>query len=333
MALAALTGQAITIEKIRAGRAKPGLMRQHLTAVRAVAEVCGGELRGAELSAGRLDFYPGAPQAGDYHFRIGSAGSATLVLQAVLPPLLMAEGESTVVVEGGTHNSMAPPFEFLEHTYGAVLRSMGAAVSFELQAYGFYPAGGGRILARVQGGRPLSPLDLLDTGALLGCESTAVLCSVPDQVGERENRALGGALAVSRQSYQRVASAGPGNVLLVSAHHQELTTVFCGHGRRGVRAERVAAEVAAEVRRFLRAEVPVGEYLADQLLLPMALAGGGRFRTLTPSSHTRTNADVLSLLTGASVRFDERPDGVLVSVSPSGDPTCLGELSGPLLRL
>src|SRR4051812_32951839 len=143
LALAAITGTPVRLEKIRAGRAKPGLQKQHLAAVRAAARICNGRLEGDELQSRELTFHPQEPCAGEYHFAVGSAGSASLVLQTVLPPLLLAAGASKVVVEGGTHNPMAPPFEFLRDTFLPTLSRIGATVTLTLDRHGFYPAGGG----------------------------------------------------------------------------------------------------------------------------------------------------------------------------------------------
>jgi RNA 3'-terminal phosphate cyclase (ATP) len=315
LALSALTGQPVTLENIRAARRKPGLMRQHLTAVRAAAEVCGAQLSGDELGGRRLIFRPGRVEAGDYRFSIGTAGSTTLVLQTVLPPLLRANGDSTVVVEGGTHNSKAPPFEFLDTTFGGVLRAMGADVEFTLGRHGFYPAGGGSITARIRGRRPLWPLALTDTRDVESISARALLAGVPQHVGLRELATLREKLTISGESAQRVPSDGPGNVVMATVRRPDVSTVFTAYGERGVRAERVAEQVVSQVRRYLTAQVPVGEFLADQLLLPCFIAGGGEFRTRAPSLHTTTNADVLQQFTDARVRFHPDGDTTVVSLS------------------
>jgi RNA 3'-terminal phosphate cyclase (ATP) len=117
LGLSMVTGQPFRIEKIRAGRDKPGLLRQHLTAVNAAATVCGASVEGAVISSRELSFTPGNVKAGEYTFSIGSAGSTTLVLQTVLPALLTADGPSSLTLEGGTHNPHAPPIDFLEKAF------------------------------------------------------------------------------------------------------------------------------------------------------------------------------------------------------------------------
>jgi RNA 3'-terminal phosphate cyclase (ATP) len=120
LSLSMMTGTPFVIENIRAGRSKPGLLRQHLACVNAAAEITSAVVEGAELQSKALRFQPGPIRTGDYRFSIGSAGSSTLVLQTVLLPLASA-GRSTVTVEGGTHNSMCPNFEFLQECYRPVL--------------------------------------------------------------------------------------------------------------------------------------------------------------------------------------------------------------------
>ncbi len=149
LTLSIITGQAFRIRQIRAGRPKPGLMRQHLVAVQAAAAISGATLSGAELRSQELSFAPTALAGGDYEFAIGTAGSCTLVLQTLIPALLMAPVPSTVRISGGTHNPMAPPAQFLQRAWCGALARMGARVTIDIVRSGFYPAGGGQLLATV----------------------------------------------------------------------------------------------------------------------------------------------------------------------------------------
>ena len=142
LALSMATGQPVAIEKIRAGRAKPGLMRQHLACVKAAAQISGAQVEGAELGSQSLRFVPGPVRAGEYRFAIASAGSCMLVLQTVLPPLLLADAPSHLHLSGGTHNPMAPPFHFLERAFAPLVRRLGADLQLVLRRCGFYPAAG-----------------------------------------------------------------------------------------------------------------------------------------------------------------------------------------------
>lgn len=318
LALSMVTGRPFTIEGIRAGRKKPGLMRQHLTAVRAAAEICAAETEGAELHGGRLVFRPGEIRPGEYRFAVGSAGSATLILQTVLPPLLTAGAPSRLVLEGGTHNPWAPPFHFLERVFLPVVKRMGPVVTPSLEAWGFYPAGGGRFVVDVEPAPSLAAVEILERGAELGRRARAATSKIPRHVGERELAVLRKRLALAEDDCEVLDvtdSVGPGNVLMFEFVCEGLTELFTGFGERGVRAEAVAERVVRAFRRHLAAGVPVGEHLADQLLLPMAMAGRGRFRTFAPSRHSRTNARVIESFLDREIRFVEEEGGsVLVTV-------------------
>ena len=149
LTLSAITGRPLKLDHIRGGRKRPGLMRQHLACVRALAEITGAEVSGDTLGSKELSFAPGPARAGKYRFAIGSAGSTGLVLQTVLVPLLLADGPSELVLEGGTHNSMAPPFNALKHSFVPLIEAMGGRVQLDLERAGFYPAGGGLSLIHI----------------------------------------------------------------------------------------------------------------------------------------------------------------------------------------
>ena len=314
LALSAVTGKPFRIEGIRAKRKRPGLLRQHLTAVRAMAEVCGAQVSGDSLGSSALIFEPGETKHGDYHFAVGTAGSATLVFQTVLPPLLVTDGRARIIFEGGTHNPMAPPFDFVAQTFLPLLHRMGASVSAELKRPGFYPAGGGRFQVDLVGGTPLRGLSLLERGPIERVRIKAVVSQIPERVAVREMKTLAGQLAdlPIEVDTAQVESAGPGNVATVTLRAAHITQTFTGFGEHGVRAEKVAHGLAGEVRKYLTADVPVDEHLADQLLIPLLLAGGGQFRTTEPSLHTRTNAEVIGLFVSGSVTLNERESFVRV---------------------
>ena len=293
LGLSLVTGQPFLIERIRAARQKPGLQRQHLTAVLAAAEVGGARLEGAELGSQRLCFRPGRVRAGHYRFAIGTAGSTTLVLQAVLPALLCADGASTVELAGGTHNPLAPPFDFLQLAFAPLLHRMGAGLELALDRHGFYPAGGGLWRATVAPAA-WQPLSLLERTAPRSPRARILIAQLPGHVAEREARELRQRLGLKADAIAlvEVTANGPGNVVHVCLPSAASTEVVTAFGERGVTAETVARRAAEEAQALLAADVPVGEHLADQLLIPLALAGG-TFRTVAPSLHTRTNAAVI----------------------------------------
>ncbi|HVX14029.1 MAG TPA: RNA 3'-terminal phosphate cyclase [Pirellulales bacterium] len=311
LALAIVTQQAVRIERIRARRDKPGLRRQHLTAVQAAATICGAKLSGDEIGSRELKFQPGRPRAGDYRFNIGSAGSTTLVLQTILPPLLLADGPSTIELIGGTHNPFAPPFDFLERAFMPLLGRMGAHVALILERPGFYPGGGGRMSVVIDPAGRLEPIRLITRGEIRGRICRALVSNLPEHIAERELATVAGDLDWPEECLEmrRIREGfGPGNVVTIEIASERVTEVFTGFGRRGVPAETVASEAATEAKRYLTTGVPVGEHLADQLLLPLALAGGGEFVTLDPTPHTTTNSDIIRRFLDVPIVMEEETD-------------------------
>jgi len=294
LALSLVTGEPFVIERIRANRATPGLKRQHLTAVLAAAQVGGARVEGAELGSQRIAFRPDRVRPGDYQFAVGTAGSATLVLQTLLPPLLVANAPSSLQLSGGTHNPLAPPFEFVQRSFGRALGAMGASFEVHLTRHGFAPAGGGQILASVAPA-PLRPLDLRHHEPAGVPRARVLLANLSDRIGERELRVVRRRLDLRSDQcrIETVPSHGPGNMLLLEFPGAIVDEIVGVPGERRVSAEQVAERACEQAEAFLAANVPVGEHLADQLLIPMALAGGGVFRTLTPSLHTTTNMQVV----------------------------------------
>jgi len=314
LALSAITGTPFRAINIRARRRKPGLMRQHLTAVQAAARVACADVLGAELRSGELEFRPGAVCHGDYTFAIGTAGSSTLVLQTVLWPLVVAPGRSRLVFEGGTHNPLAPPFEFLDRCFLPLLRSLELVVEARLEQAGFYPAGGGRVVVELEGGRIPAPLALDERGEIVGREALAMVANLPRRIATRELDVVKRELGWSRDECRvlELEGRGPGNALCLCVETEALTEVVTGFGEKGVLAEDVAAGAVAELRRWLDSGAPVDEHLADQLLIPMALTAAHasegdpapHFVGPTPSLHTTTNAQIIGRFLPVEFEFE-----------------------------
>ncbi len=311
LSLSMVTGEALLIRNIRAGRKKPGLMRQHLTAVRAAGEMCGARIDGDFAGSTELEFKPGRIRHGDHVFSIGTAGSATLVLQTVLPALLVTEGESHLALEGGTHNPLAPPFDFLDRAFLPLLRKMGAAVSARLLRHGFYPAGGGSIGVTAGGGAAsaLSPLSLVKRPDGTRLSSLCLYSGLPASIAERERDVLRRTLPLDEAAILRVDSPGPGNAVMVMARSGEggaaVEEVFTAFGEKRVPAERVAKQVAAEAAEYSRSAAVLGRHCADQILLYMALAGGGEFTTVPLTMHAKTNMQVVRSFLPVDFRVTE----------------------------
>lgn len=296
LALSLLTAKAFRIENIRARRKTPGLLRQHLTAVNAAATIGEAAVEGAHVGSSALTFVPKATRSGEYSFAIGTAGSTMLVLQTILLPLALAEGTSLVELEGGTHNPTAPPFDFIDRAFLPLLRRMGADVQLELLRPGFYPAGGGRIRVRIEGSRRLSRLDLDERGEIVTRCARAVVANLPWTIAEREVKVAAEELGWPEdclQAHTLTGSAGPGNLISIIVGSEHVTDVFTAFGERGVRAEAVAHAAVVQARRYINSGAAVGEHLADQLLLPLAVADGGSFTTTPLSGHALTNIETI----------------------------------------
>jgi len=296
LSLSLVTGKAFRIENIRAKREKPGLLRQHLTAVLAASEISGAEVDGATLGSKTLTFTPGPVRPGNYHFAIGTAGSGTLVFQTILPALMTASGRSEITIEGGTHNMQAPPLDFLQKAFFPVINRFGPKVEIRLEKYGFYPAGGGRFIATIEPCERLSSIQLLERGEIERRGAVAIVANLPRSIAQRETDTIVKLLNWDEQLTQVIEtrnSVGPGNIVLIELISSNVTEVFCGFGRIGASAESVASEAADAVRSYLLSGAFAGEHLTDQLLLPFALAGRGAFKAEKLNLHSRTNMEII----------------------------------------
>jgi RNA 3'-terminal phosphate cyclase (ATP) len=315
LSLAMCTQQPFRITNIRANREKPGLLRQHLTAVNAASEICDAEVDGAEMGSRSLTFRPGRVAAGDYTFAIGTAGSCTLVFQTVLQALLMASGESRVRITGGTHNHAAPPFDFLARSFLPLLSRMGSKVELELTRYGFVPRGGGEIRARIIPAARLGALQLHDRGPWLRGYAEAYVAAIPPHVAQRELDVVRRALGWTHDQLHLRAlpgDVGPGNALTITLEYENVTEVLTGFGERGVRAESVAGQAADQARAYLSAVAPVGEHLADQLLLPLVLGEGGSFVATQATPHLRSNIEVIQRFIARRVEVEQVAGGFVI---------------------
>ncbi len=310
LTLSMLSGKPLCMTKIRAGRAKPGLMRQHLVSVQAAERLCSAHVVGAAIGSTELTFSPGLVQAGVFRFAIGTAGSTMLVLQTLLPALLRADAKTTLVIEGGTHNGMAPSSDFIARAFLPQLRRMGADVELIVERLGFYPAGGGAVRVVVKP-VPLRVLHLHERGAALGIEARALVLGLPEKIALRELTEVADRLKLRRGQLhvdQREQRGAMGNALQVIAAFEHVEEVVTSLGERGLSSEAVAANACHEMQAYLAHDAPVGEHLADQLLLPMLVAGGGSFVTAEPSGHLLSNAAVIEAFGMARVVIEALPE-------------------------
>jgi RNA 3'-terminal phosphate cyclase (ATP) len=313
LSLSLLAGQPFKIINIRAGREKPGLLRQHLTAVQAATEIGSARVSGAEIGSRELTFEPGKVAPGNYSFAVGTAGSATLVLQTILPPLLAAGAPSQLRLEGGTHNPFAPPFDFLAKAFLPQLEKMGARADARLIRPGFYPAGGGEFSVSIAPVAKLSPLHIKERGEIRSTTVVARVAGLPRSIGQREIDVVASKLGIEKRHcrVEEIDGAhGPGNIVIIVIDCEHVTEVFTGFGEKRVSAESVAERAASAARDYLATSVPVGTHLADQLLLPLAMAGAGSFRTVAPTPHTTTNMEIIQKFLSVRIRSEKVGEGI-----------------------
>jgi RNA 3'-terminal phosphate cyclase (ATP) len=301
LTLSAVTGQPFRVERVRANRVRPGLRPQHLAAVRAAAIACGAEVHGAFDGSPDLRFVPGPVAAGEFRFDIGTAGASTLVLQSVLPILATAPSSSRVTVTGGTHVPRSPSHHFLARHWAEAVGRLGLPVRLTLERAGFFPRGEGCVEAEVgPWARPAAALDLSRRGALVAVRGISGAARLRGDVARRAADAARDLLWEERRLESAwevvdLAAASPGAFLQLEAVFETGRAAFGLLGQRGLRAEVLGERAARRVLKFIEdEEAVVDPWLADQLAVPLALAGGGgRLRTSEVTSHLETVAAVL----------------------------------------
>jgi RNA 3'-terminal phosphate cyclase (ATP) len=347
LALAALTDQPTRITRIRVGRRNPGLAPQHLTVVRALASICAADLHGASIGSTELVFHPQSPPRADHYVfdvaaaaRGGSAGSVSLIFQAVLFPLLSAPGPSHILLKGGTHVPWSPSFDYLTQVYLATLARMGIDVACELDAAGFYPIGGGRMTADVAGadkpadlpgfsdqlqssaeisekpanGQHFTPLLLIERGELRRVRGVASVCNLTEEIARRMIKRVRDTLAKTTPDIEvtirSVPGPGRGVSLCLVAEYSKAVAGFSALGERGKPAEKVAEEACRDLLTHHRHNAPVDPHLADQLLLPMALTQGrSAFHTSCVTQHLLTNAQIISQFIPGRITIEGQEHG------------------------
>lgn len=341
LSLSAILDRPLRIVNIRAGRKQPGLRPQHVAAVKAAAVICNARVEGAKEQSRELLFEPQTPpQAGVYRFEIGTAGSATLLLQTVLVPLALASGHSQVTISGGTHVSWSPPFEFLEQVVLEAIAPLGYRAELSLVQWGFYPKGGGKLLAEIDGAlRPavgstpsqantgLQPAWSQLRGELCALSVYSAAANVGNQVTARQaSHAYNRLAAVGLHATTHLlnpSSVGPGTCVWILAEYAGgVRAGFTGYGRQGYPAERVADDAVNAFLAFHAGDAPVDSHLADQLVLPLCLTGQPIvYRTNEITQHLLTNIWVVAQFLGECFE-------VVGELGQSGEVRYLGASDG-----
>jgi RNA 3'-terminal phosphate cyclase (ATP) len=317
LTLSAVSSQGFEITKIRARRARPGLRPQHVAAVRATVLACGARASGAFEGSPDLRFEPGKAAAGEFRFEIGTAGATTLVAQTVLPILGTADAESRVEVQGGTHVPLSPVFPYLARHWAAVVSRLGLSTRHELRRAGFYPRGGGELFCRVSPwARPGGALVMESRGRLLAVRGVSAAAKLKGDVAKRQRDAAQARLWEARRleaewEVSDLPAESPGSALYLEAEFEAGRAAFSWLGEKGLRAERLGDRAARRLLHFLDDEedAAVDPHLADQLVVPLCLSGGGgRVSTSEVTSHLETVVGVAHLF-GFAVRLSGRHGG------------------------
>jgi RNA 3'-terminal phosphate cyclase (ATP) len=326
LSLSALLGVPFRLVNIRRKRSKPGLRAQHVAAVRAVKEISDAAVEGAEIDSRTLEFRPRGRKGGTFRFDIGTAGATPLVLQALLPPLLFSSTPSRVVLTGGTHVPISPPFHFIERIFLPFLDRLGARVGARLARYGFYPGGGGEIEAEIEPCRAISPVTMTADKGGLSVTGISVVANLPLSIAERQRSAvlmeLGREGIEAEVELKGLEAPGPGTFVFLQAEGPGCRAGFSSIGVRGKRAEAVGAEAARELLEYCRRPGCFDPRLADQIVLYLALARGASvFATTDITPHLITNLAVIKAFAGIEYDVDSevgRPGRV--AVRPRTEP-------------
>ncbi|MBI4360164.1 RNA 3'-phosphate cyclase [Candidatus Micrarchaeota archaeon] len=304
LSVSACTGKPLTIANIRAKRPKPGLKPQHLACVHALSDVTDAKTEGAALGATALEFNPKKIEGGNFSWDIGTAGSAALLLQCVLPPLLLAERKSGISIRGGTDVPFAPPSLFMERVFPNALRRFGGKIEIKVARHGFYPKGGGMLEAKITPVGNLEAVEWLEKPDGTPPSATILAAGLPDHVAQREKKILEN--QIGSVAIQATEASCPGNVVFIQ---RDELNAFTALGKQGKKAEAVAQEALDAFTVFESGTDAVEAHVLDQMLLYAALAQGeSRFRVSTLSEHAKTNLDALSTLLNTRHRFE---NGVL----------------------
>lgn len=298
LSMSIITGDKIRIRNIRARRSKPGLMPQHLKAVEAAAQVSNARVRGAELGSSSLIFEPAAVKASNYRFDIGTAGAATLVLQTVAVPLSFAGTDSCITIVGGTHVPWSPSYHYLAWHWISYLNRSGYHIDTTLERPGFYPKGGGCIVARIRPAHRPSPIVSVRRGALKRIRGLSMVSRLDVFIAERQKRQavkrLANLCVDINIEVSRLSAHSPGTALILIAEFEETQCCYCALGARGKPAERVADEAVDVLKAFLATNAAIDEHLADQLILPLSVVpGDSQLRVPKITPHLVTNADTV----------------------------------------
>lgn len=311
LSLSLLTGKPFRMVNIRLGRRNPGLARQHLACVQACCAIADSRAEGAEVGATALTFAPGAVRPGRWRFEIGTAGAVSLLLHTLYLPLCLAAGPSELELSGGTHVPWSPSYEYLERCWAPLMARLGLSVSLRLERAGFYPPGGGRLAVRLAGGGHVRAVDWTQPVAEPRLSGVSLQAGLQPEVAERQAQGAAAVLAGRGLSCPIAVGAleasSPGTAIALVAESAVGPACVTGLGERGVRAEVVGRRAAEAFVAYLETGAPLDAHAADQLVLPLALAGApSTLLVARATAHLAGNARVIERF--LPVRIATAPD-------------------------
>lgn len=298
LSLACTLQQPIRIVNIRKNRKRPGLMPQHLTCVNALKKICDANVQGNEKGSVQLRFDPGKALPGDYFFDIGTAGSTSLLLQAILLPLLFAEGNCRITLRGGTHVPYSPTYHYMQDVFIPMIRTLGVDVTVEIERSGFYPKGGGQIVCRTAPARRIRGMVLTKRGEVKGVSGISAVAGLPLSIAERQKKACLQMLTADGINGDietvSLSALGRGTFIFIKADGDVCQAGFQSIGERGRRAEEVGSEAARGFLDYFRTSACLDRHLADQIVMYLAMAQGrSLFTTSHITEHLLTNLRVI----------------------------------------
>ena len=331
LSISAITGKPLCLYQIRANRKKPGLAPQHLTGLNAIAQICNAQVKGNHINSMSVEFIPQtSPQGGKYIFDVtearkgGSAGAVTLVLQTILLPLALADEDSQVILKGGTHVHFSPSITYIENVYLPLLKQIGIEAKIELKTCGWYPIGCGELILNIKGkGKELlsylKGINLIQRGSLKQIKGVAIATKLPEHIPQRmaknATRLLKGHHPLVNIKSQILEGIASGAGIFLTAEYEHTTAGFSALGKRGLSSEKVAQMAVKSLLKFNQTKMAIDEFLADQLLLPLALSNEeSQYQVAKITQHLETNAWLIEKLELAKVEINY--DNNIVKVLP-----------------
>jgi len=322
LGLSCLLGKPFRMFHIRKDRRNPGLRPQHLTCVKALAVISNARVKGDSVGSTGLIFEPGETKPGDFFFDIGTAGSTSLLLQAVLPPLVFSRERSRLVLKGGTHVPLSPPFHFISEVFVPMLEMLGIKLHASIESYGFYPKGGGKIRVEILPSSDIKGINISERGEIKKISGMSGVVNLPLSIAERQRDAALESLSAhglnAEVSLCKGETFGQGTFAFLKSEAEACPAGFSSLGERGKKAETVGEEAARAFLDYYYAQSCLDHHLADQIVLYLAVAKeGSSFTTSRITNHLLTNLWVIRKFLGVGYHIEgEQGESGTVVISP-----------------